>query len=112
MYKKFSNLIEEKEIVRKVNFFDNQKIKEIKLENKTVKKYEDLYRKPVNNNSLILVEVLSIKSIMFEFSNYTDNYPFLFVRKNFILLTRFLLLKFEYLSLKICISIFISLFFH
>ena len=86
LYKKVAFLIGDKKSGRNKA---NVKKKEIKIESKTLKRYEILSKKLINNDFLILVEVLSIKSILFEFKNYRDQYPFLFFRKNLVLIVRF-----------------------
>ena len=73
----------------------NTKKQETKFEIETVKRYEDLMKKRVDNNPLILVEVLSIKSIVFEFHNYHDRFPLLMLRRYLILGSRFEIISFQ-----------------
>ncbi len=54
---------------------------EKKIENKLKEKYERLYQNKSNNYFLELVEIFSIRSILFEFKNYHDQYPALYFRK-------------------------------
>ena len=68
---------------------DNDRKQELKFEKETVKKYDELIKKRVDSNPLILVEVLSIKSIIFEFYNYHDKFPCLLLRRYMILAARF-----------------------
>lgn len=72
----------------KKNIFDNSH-EERKIENKIKKKYDDKYKKIIQNGHLILVEVLSFKSIIFEYKNYNDTLPLMAIRKNFLLIAKF-----------------------
>jgi len=87
MRKKFFQLIGEKD-VEKLKHLETIKKQELTIENETSKKYEELFKNVLNNNPLILVEVLSIKSIIFEFHNYHDNFPCLLIRRYSILIVR------------------------
>lgn len=64
------------------------KKKEKKIENKVKEKYERLYLQKSGNYFLELVEIFSIRSILFEFKNYHDNYPALYFRKFCLLVFR------------------------
>lgn len=61
---------------------------EKKIENKVKNKYERLYMHGPGNYFLELVEIFSIRSILFEFKNYHDNYPGLYFRKFCLLVFR------------------------
>lgn len=98
-----------------LNLFDYEKelesneIIEEKKSEKLIKKYEDKYNKTIVNNHLMLIEVFSIKSIIFEFHNYIDTYPCLNFRKNILLLFRYLHLNFIFIFLIIRLIHYFSL---
>lgn len=81
MKRNFARILAEKDDKRTLRQAEIKQRQEEKFESETREKYEEMRRKPLNNNPLILVEVLSIKSIIFEFRNFFDKFPCLRLRR-------------------------------